>query len=187
MKTTVLIITATVLVCKFDTGSEYTVNVSLCVTDPSDILDVTKTKINQHSCWTLIVQHSIYGSCSAGNGSLTGPHWHFDQSTMHCFDFALIWQSGRIISLQKYNLLADTCCALVFPECHSQHTAGRTIQMQLKLSLLFQILLSDLLLSFFPPMNAHTCQTVMCEVYCAILSKGQTHAAKAGMQKNASF
>lgn len=30
--------------------------------------------------------------------SLTGPHWHFDQQTMRCFDFPLIWQSGCTVS-----------------------------------------------------------------------------------------
>lgn len=101
-------------------------------------------QMSAFSLHQLVFLHSRMLHC------LRGPHWHFDQQTMQCFDFPLIWQSGCTFPPQKYNLFADTCCALAFPKCHFQHTASRTSQMQLKLSLLFQILVSDLWPSFFP-------------------------------------
>lgn len=105
--------------------------------------------------------------------SLTGPHWHFDQQTMRCFDFPLIWQSGCTVSpppeahLACWHELRIGISRLSFSAdgWQSCPNAAEVVIFS------FQIVVSDLWPSFFfffLPLEAQTCQTVMCEPHSGV-------------------
>ena len=131
--------------------------------------------------------------------SLTGPHWHFDQQTMRCFDFPLIWQSGCTVSppeahLARWHELRIGISRLSFSAdgWQSCPNAAEVVIFS------FQIVVSDLWPSFFfffffffffLPLEAQTCQTVMCEPHSGVSFCQQprhTHTAGSGRKKNAS-
>lgn len=145
---------------------------SVCVVDVSLGLSV----LPRCRCLHLI---SLY-FCPAGSGTvsqvlidtLTGRPWRVLISLW----FDSLAAPLPSLSPQLYNLLADTCCALAFPGGYFQHAGDRTTRMHLQLSLLFQILVSDLWPSFFfpPQWKLRSARQVMCElsVLCQQITEG---------------
>lgn len=100
---------------------------------------------------------------------LAGPHWHFDWSTVSCFDFPLIWQSGCAASLPlpsdvqlaRWHVLRVGISRRLFPARRRQNhpNAPPVVTLVSDISFWFMAII------FFPPQwKLRSARQVMCEL-----------------------